>query len=35
MLDNVVALSCNNFEDECITEDMFVEPKVLRLGKKT
>ena len=33
MLKNVLTLTCNNFADEGITKEMFVESKVIQLGK--
>ena len=33
IIDNVGALSCTNFTDADITEEMFIEAKVIRLGK--
>ena len=32
-LDNVVALSCRNFAEAGITEEMFTDTKVIQLGK--
>ena len=34
-LDNVVALDCNNFADEGITEEMFAAAKFIQLGEIT
>ena len=32
-LDNDVTLACSNFADEGITDEIFVEAKVIRLGE--